>query len=356
MVLPIILAGAAIASGIGGLVKGAQSVSKNAEAKDLYVKAQKMFEDAKRDLEDSKIDTTNSLAELGTLKLNIWDQQLGRFVYLLEQVKDVQIEGDVALDQNLQSQISKDEISEMKDLSLKAGEVVAGGFQSLGAGALAGVASYGGAMMFATASTGTAIGTLSGVAATNATLAWFGGGSLAAGGMGMAGGATVLGGIVAGPIIAVGGLLMAAKSRKNLAEAESVMAEANAAVEEMKNAISMLRAIKTISVQFTDTIKEIEKKLICSLDNLENVLLEADEVKSRSFIFRIKKLVASLFGKNIKLRYSDLSADQKKAIHVAYQFAQTVKILLETPILTEQGAIDNMAMDILTSKQKLLPT
>ncbi|AVI91336.1 hypothetical protein CW753_18200 [Klebsiella pneumoniae] len=39
-----------------------------------------------------------------------------------------------------------------------------------------------------TASTGTAIGTLSGVAATNATLAWFGGGAVAAGGAGMSGG------------------------------------------------------------------------------------------------------------------------------------------------------------------------
>jgi uncharacterized protein YjiS (DUF1127 family) len=52
-----------------------------------------------------------------------------------------------------------------------------------------------------TASTGAAIGGLSGVAATNATLAWFGGGALAAGGAGMAGGVAVLSGIVALPLI-----------------------------------------------------------------------------------------------------------------------------------------------------------
>lgn len=45
------------------------------------------------------------------------------------------------------------------------------------------------------ASTGTAIASLSGVAATNATLAWFGGGSLTAGGLWM------LGGIVAAPLV-----------------------------------------------------------------------------------------------------------------------------------------------------------
>jgi len=45
---------------------------------------------------------------------------------------------------------------------------------------------------FGTASTGTAISGLSGAAATNATLAWLGGGSLAAGGGGVAAGAAVL--------------------------------------------------------------------------------------------------------------------------------------------------------------------
>jgi hypothetical protein len=77
-------------------------------------------------------------------------------------------------------------------LSVGFGGIV-GGSMALGAWAL--VSAIG------TASTGTAIGTLSGVAATNATLAWFGGGALAAGGAGMSGGMLVLGGIVAAPII-----------------------------------------------------------------------------------------------------------------------------------------------------------
>lgn len=56
-----------------------------------------------------------------------------------------------------------------------------------------------------TASTGTAISTLSGAAATKATLAWLGGGALATGGLGVAGGAVVLG------VIAVGGAYGAKK-------------------------------------------------------------------------------------------------------------------------------------------------
>jgi hypothetical protein len=57
------------------------------------------------------------------------------------------------------------------------------------------------------ASTGTFIGTLSGVAATNATLAWFGGGALAAGGGGIAAGITVLGWLFFLPLIVVTGIM-----------------------------------------------------------------------------------------------------------------------------------------------------
>jgi hypothetical protein len=70
---------------------------------------------------------------------------------------------------------------------------------SVAGGSLA-VGTWGLVTVFGAASTGTAISTLSGVAATNATLAWFGGGALAAGGAGMAGGAAVLGGLFAIPL------------------------------------------------------------------------------------------------------------------------------------------------------------
>ncbi|WP_459662859.1 hypothetical protein [Novosphingobium sp. 11B] len=77
---------------------------------------------------------------------------------------------------------------------------IAGG---AGAGAAAAAGSWSLVALVGSASTGTAISTLSGVAATNATLAWFGGGALAAGGAGMAGGTLVLGGVALVPVLAV---------------------------------------------------------------------------------------------------------------------------------------------------------
>lgn len=83
------------------------------------------------------------------------------------------------------------------------------------------------ATVIGTVSTGTAISALSGIAATNAALAWLGGGVIAAGGTGIAGGSLILG--LFGPIgwtIAglgtVGGIMTARRKNKDkLKEVES---------------------------------------------------------------------------------------------------------------------------------------
>lgn len=91
-----------------------------------------------------------------------------------------------------------------------------------------------------TASTGTAIASLSGAAASSSTLAWLGSGSLAAGRMGVAGGAAVLTGIVALPaLLAIGGVLVW-KGRKLRKEAEAEAEKLDAAqqaLEDMQDAL-----------------------------------------------------------------------------------------------------------------------
>ena len=86
--------------------------------------------------------------------------------------------------------------------------VGAGVAMGVGTAAFAPTAAMAVAMTFGTASTGTAIASLSGVAATNAALAWLGGGTLLAGGAGVAGGQALL--TMAGPIgWAIGGISIA---------------------------------------------------------------------------------------------------------------------------------------------------
>ena len=76
---------------------------------------------------------------------------------------------------------------------------------NVGFGGLAGGSAAAGAWAlvttFGSASTGTAISSLSGIASYNATMAWFGGGSLAVGGGGMAAGLTTLRVIAIAPAV-----------------------------------------------------------------------------------------------------------------------------------------------------------
>jgi len=77
--------------------------------------------------------------------------------------------------------------------------------------------------------------TLSGIAAKNATLAWLGGGALAAGGKGIAGGLAVLGGIQLAPVFAVSGFVFASKARQNLENAKSNLSQAENLAATMEN-------------------------------------------------------------------------------------------------------------------------
>ena len=90
---------------------------------------------------------------------------------------------------------AKEELTTAQKSAVGAGAGVAGGVAVV---SLAPTAAMWIATTFGTASTGTAISTLSGAAATNAALAWLGGGSVAAGGGGMAAGQAFL--AMTGPI------------------------------------------------------------------------------------------------------------------------------------------------------------
>ena len=82
-----------------------------------------------------------------------------------------------------------------------------GGAAGVGVAALGPTAAMAVATTFGTASTGTAISALSGAAATNAALAWLGGGAVAAGGGGMVAGKVLL--AFAGPVgWTIGGLAL----------------------------------------------------------------------------------------------------------------------------------------------------
>lgn len=331
MPIPFILAGAAVAAGAFGVKKGVDAYKDNTRASELQSEARQIFEGAQQQLELTRAQTSETLDELGKLKLEIWEKQLGRFVQLFGQLKNVELEGNAEVGRL--KTFTREELAEMSSISIRASEVLSGGVTALGAGALAGMAAYGGAFMLGTtATTGTAIASLSGVAATNATLAWLGGGALTtAGGFGMAGGMAVLGGLVAGPALAIAGALFAAKAEENLANARKLLSEAKMAKGQIDSAMSVLRAIDRLAREYQQAILQLEGRMSRVLDQLQ-ALIQSE-------------------GNN----YATFDEHQRKLVHLTLQFAQSMKMLLETPLLTREGEVaPNAKRDLEESQSERL--
>jgi hypothetical protein len=208
-------------------------------------------------------------------------------------------------------------LKEFRELGSLAASMVSGTIGGLAGGGLAALGAYSAAMTFGAASTGTAIATLSGVAAKSATLAFLGGGSLAAGGLGMAGGMAVLGGVVAGPALAVMGFIMGAKASANLDNAYSNLAESRKIAEELETAATLCRGIAKRAMLFKKLLKQLDSLFLPLIDGLEEAV--------------------STQG----IDYRTYSVESKKIVAMSMSIAGAVKKVLDTPILTPEGALTN---------------
>lgn len=240
MPLPLILGAAALLAGGVGIKKGLDAKEDFDRAKRIGESAKRRHESAVRDLESARNLTNEKLIDLGKLKVDIFQHQIK---FLVEAIKRSRKNAKSTI-KDFESEITTDELEKMEQMvvkSLELGSATASGAVS---GALAGLGAWGGVQALATASTGTAISTLSGAAATNATLAWLGGGAVYAGGLGMAGGAAVLGGLIAGPALAVGGFMMASKAEEALTEARRYDAKVDKAIAEIEVGKELLYGLR----------------------------------------------------------------------------------------------------------------
>lgn len=314
MPLPFLIMAAAIGTGVVGVGKGVKGVLDSSEADDVQRRATGIVETAKEEVAQAKESVKKDIENLGKTKLEISAKEIKEFVDCFSQIKNVSLTDSVGLEELSRLNITESSLKEMKQTSLEASDVLSGGIAGIGAGALLGWGTYGGVMALGTASTGAAIGGLSGAAATNATLAWLGGGSLTAGGGGMALGTAVLGGVIAGPALLLAGGIFGAKAKEKLNNAYSNLAEAKKAESEMKSAVAELQIIG-------EKAKEVEE----IIRNMA-VFLHKSNDKLRDIVARSKN-------------WKQYSNSEKNSVIAAMKNAQLVKGLIDIPLLTEDGIL-----------------
>ncbi|GHR82292.1 hypothetical protein VN1276_06430 [Helicobacter pylori] len=128
-------------------------------------------------------------------------------------------------------------------------------------GMLVAYGAYTGVGMLASTAGGVAIAELSGVAATNATLAWLGGGALSVGGFGMVGGMAVFGWLVAGPALAILGAMSADEMKEKLEKAKAYYSQVEKTVKKADAIIDQFQAIEKMAKLFTRQITKCDALL-----------------------------------------------------------------------------------------------
>lgn len=315
MPVPLLFIGAAAVTGVVGGGKTIKAGIDQNKAKNINAQANEIVDQAANRLEYLRKQCGDSLNALGQEKVCVLNGSVHSFLESFEQIKNVDFRESLGINELSKLHIDTKEFEELGKMSNFSLSLSQGGIAGIAGGAMTAFGAYSAATSLACASTGTAISALHGVAATNATLAFFGGGSLAAGGLGVAGGTMVLGGLVAGPALLVMGIITGAKAGKNLENAKANMAQAEEIVAQLRSGADQCVAIRRRVYMFYCLLARLDSRFLPLIDRMNQVIQEEG------------------------LDYSQYSVDGKKAVSAAASIAVTIKALIDTPILTEDGSI-----------------
>ena len=330
MPIPILFIGLGAGAAALGIGKSVKAGVDQKEANRTNETANSIIKSASSKIEEYRKNCGNAIDDLGKCKIQILDESIKPFIEEFEKLNHIEFMESNGLNELQKMVLDKKKFVELKDLQNMASSMLGGLASGTLAGAVTAFGAYGAASVLATASTGTAIASLSGAAATNATLAFFGGGALAAGGLGMAGGAAVLGGLVAGPALAILGVVMGAKASKNLDNAYSNLAEAKKYESEMDAASTLCIGIRRRSAMFS--------RFLMSL----NAIFEP-------LVFDMSKII-----KEKGTDFRSFSEDEKKVVAEAMSLAGAIKAILDTPILDEQGNLTKESGKIIAATRRHL--
>ena len=302
--IPIIVGGVAVI----GAVKGVGGFRKMKDAKRIGEAAQNSHEYAITQVNARRDQLSRRSRSYGRYLLSLAKGTLTDMSSLLEALQKKTRIGTLKIP--LDAEIQVGTLEEFRQQVLDPPQDAAGVLGAASAGVAASSSTVGLVGLFGSASTGTAISSLSGAAATNATMAWLGGGSLAAGGTGMAGGAIVLGGIAIAPALVVGGFVLASKGEKALTQARRYAKERNIAIAKLKTGEEILRKIE----QRTDELHGLAKELNRHVQNA------------------MAKINSDTFNPEDNVAMKDLTT--------VLQLGRALTEIMRTPIINESGYVN----------------
>lgn len=313
MPLPIIIAAVAIASASGGgVLSGGVGIKKMRKAKARVAELEGDVAAVDKSTAKQRNACELAFTGFGQTKVNAMADALVPFHDAFGQLKHVDLTVDIRDD--VAPSLDAADVMAAGNLSITALDTIGGIAGAGAAGAIASGATTAAVAAFASASTGTAIGSLGGAAATNATLAWLGGGTLASGGGGMALGATMASGIAAAPALLVGGVFLHHKGRSALAKADRYAADAAVAIAKHKECQAVLSATAHQARVAEDLLSRLVRRLMPNNGWLETVVERETD-------------------------WRKLTDHEREKVRLAATLAMAASDLVHTPVVDEDGAL-----------------
>lgn len=330
MPLPLVFIGIAAATGSVGAGKAVKAGIDAHTANQINKSANQVVEESTETLNTQRLSCSAALKELGEEKIFLLNENMMQFLDTFTKLKNVDFRETDGLNELSKLHIDSKDFVELRNLCNFVIPLAGGGVAGTAGGALAAFGAYGAAQALACASTGTAIASLSGAAATNATLAFFGGGSLAAGGWGMAGGAMVLGGLVAGPALLVMGLVAGKTADKNLNQAKINQLEAVQLAEQLDTASKQCEAIRRRTYMFYNLLARLDTYFL-------------------PYIYKMEDIV-----KNEGYDYSCYTVESRKIIASCVSIAVSIKSVLDTQLLTDDGLLTDESAGVVVNTEEFV--
>ena len=135
----------------------------------------------------------------------------------------------------------------------------------------------------------------------------------------MAGGTAVLGGLVAGPALLVMGIIVSAKAGKGLEEAKQYAAQADELCQQFENGSAQCVAIRRRTWMFHNLLARLDALFLPLVFALGRII----ETEGTDY---------TLYAEN-----------SKKTVTMAASAAMSIKAVLDTPILSENGSLTDKA-------------
>ena len=259
---------------IGKTISGVQAYQDGKAAKLKKAEADEIKAYIEAENERRRQNSNQILDTFGRVRLEALQETVGKFIIYLDLIKkkakvkeyELLTSIDVTPEQVKELEtVNMNASTALKTLAVSGGNAIA---VVMGVPALV--------TQFAAASTGTAIASLHGAAATNAVFAWLGGGSIASGGLGVAGGMAVLGTLTGVVALASASVVATAYFAKKHTEATQYLADMKEMKAKMELGWTILDNVNKRAQELQNITIQLKERCIQSLDQLADIMIGFD--------------------------------------------------------------------------------